>query len=124
MKIRCLSLAAALAVALAPSAVLSQASAPAVSAAPKAAKAKSPPRLLTPEESRDSATAPGDLRPEHQVTQQVNIPLGRKAPSKPDSSAVRRGKAASGGGINDAAARCNAEVDEQARASCRDRVAH
>jgi hypothetical protein len=77
---------------------------------------------LSPAESRDSASPPGDLRPERPVTPQVSIPLGKTPPAraKPESRVVRPGKAASTGGIDDAAARCEAQSDEQARAKCRE----
>ncbi len=122
MKIRCLPLAAALAAAVLPCAAMAQASAPAPIAAASASPAAKPgPKRLTPEQLRDSATAPGDLRPEHQVRPQISIPLGRAqpAPLKPPSGAVRRATATTTGGIDDAAARCEAESVEQARASCR-----
>jgi hypothetical protein len=125
MKIRCLPLAAVLVLAVAPFAVMSQASAPSVSAAPKPPSAKPGPRLLTPEESRESASTPGDVRPERQVAPQVSIPLGKKppAPLKSDAGASRRKNGAPPGGIDDAAARCEAQVGEQVRAKCRDQLA-
>ena len=39
------------------------------------ARAKPEKRLATPQEKRDSATAPGELRTEVQATPQLNIPL-------------------------------------------------
>lgn len=131
MKIRHLPLAAALALAATAFAVQAQAqvAAPApilaASAAP-ATTAKTGPRLLTPGQSRDSATTAGDVRPERRVTPQVSIPLGKKPtattqPKRPPSSAQRNGAAA--GGINDGAARCEAQVDEQERAKCHDKLA-
>ena len=119
---RCLPLAAALLLAASPLAATAQSSASApVSAASAASAAKPGPRLLTPGESRDSATPPGDLRPERRVTPQISVPLGKTPPGpvKSESRALRRGKAASGV-IDDAAARCEAQSDEQARAKCRD----
>jgi hypothetical protein len=130
MKNRCLplSLAAVLVLALAPSASMAQASAPppidAASAPP--ATTKPGPRLLTPAETRDSATPPGDLRPERPVTPQISIPLGRAppAPSKVPPRAMRSANPASAAaGIDDAVARCEAEVGEQVRAKCRDQLA-
>ena len=84
------------------------------------------PRLLTPAQSRDRAGPPGELRPEHPVTPQIRIPFGKAppAPSKPLPHAVRRGPVAPTGGIDDAAARCEARHGEQARAKCRDQLAH
>lgn len=110
--------------ALCPCAALAQsaASAPAGSASAAAsapAVAKPGPRLLTPAQARDSATAPGELRPERQVTPQLTIPLSRKPQPPTTSNELRQGKPASAGGVNDAAARCEAQSDAQARARCR-----
>lgn len=129
MKIRHLPLAAAMVLAASAFAVRAQVDVPApilaASAAPAAA-AKTGPRLLTPNQSRDSATTAGDVRPERRVTPQVNIPLGKKPtpttqPKRPPGSAQPGGAAA--GGINDGAARCEAQVDEQERAKCHDKLA-
>jgi hypothetical protein len=123
MKTYALPFAAALMLALSPFPATAQASAPLPNAAASASPAaKAGPRLLTPAESRDSASPPGDLRPERPVAPQINIPLGKTPrPSvKSESRAVRPGKAASAGGIDDAAARCEAQADEQVRAKCRD----
>lgn len=129
MKIRYLPLAAALSLAATAFAVQAQVAAPApilaASAAP-ATSAKTGPRLLTPTQSRDSATTAGDVRPERRVTPQVSIPLGKKptpttASTRPPGSAQPGGAAA--GGINDGAARCEAQVDEQERAKCLDKLA-
>jgi len=124
MKSRCLPLAAALLLAASPLAATAQSSASApISAASAAPAAKPGPRLLTPAESRDSASPPGELRPERPVTPQISVPLGKTPPAsvKSPSRALRRGKAASAaGGIDDAAARCEAQSDAQARAKCRD----
>jgi len=86
--------------------------------------AKSRPRPLTPTELRESATPPGDMRPQEKVTPQLSIPLGKTppAPSKPKLRAARPGTAASGG-IDDAVARCEAQSDEQLRAKCRNELA-
>ena len=88
--------------------------------------AKPVPRPLTPAELRDSASTPGDLRPEDPVKPQISIPLGKGPPagSKLVSRAAPRNAAAPAGGVNDASARCEAEVDEQVRATCRDKLAH
>ena len=121
MKIRFLPLAAALALCLSPLASFAQASAPPASV--PAAATKTGPRLLTPAETRNSATVPGDLRPEHPVTPQISIPLGRKPPPAGVVPAPPRGNAAPGAGVDDAAARCEAQVGEQVRAKCRDKLA-
>ena len=95
---------------------------PSASVAPAA---KPGPRPMTPAEVRDSAAPTGDLRPEGQVTPQISVPLGKAFPAqpKPAAPAVRPATAASSGGINDAVARCEAQVDEAARAKCRDNLA-
>jgi hypothetical protein len=95
--------------------------------APAAAASKPsrlPPRPMTPAQQHDAAFP--DLRPERPIVPQLSIPLGGKgrpervAPSAP----ARPGKAASALSIGDAAARCEAEPSAQARAACRDRLAH
>lgn len=127
MKIRHLPLAAALALAAVGFAAQAQvaASAP-ILAASAAPAAKTGPRLLTPTQSRDSGTTAGDVRPERRVTPQVNIPLGKK-PTPPTQPKRPPGNAQSGGagagGINDGAARCEAQVGEQERAQCHARLA-
>jgi len=80
---------------------------------------------LTPSESRDSATAPGDLRPERRVTPQITIPLNNagQVPAKSVLTPPPRAKPAPSGGIDDAAARCAALADAQAREQCRDKLA-
>lgn len=127
MKTRCLPLAAVLAVALSPFAAMAQASAPAPLPAASTPRASKPgPRSLTPTELRDSASQPGDLRPERAVTPQVRIPLGKTPPTqmKSESRALRRGNATSTGSVDEAAARCDAQSGEQARATCRERLTH
>ena len=127
MTIRCLVLAAALALVASPVAAIgpAAASAPPAAAAPAAPAIPTGPRLLTPGESRDSASPPGDLRPERPVTPQISIPLGKAppAPLKLPSRVAPRGNAAAANGIDDAAARCEAEPGEQVRAKCRDKLA-
>jgi hypothetical protein len=92
--------------------------APAAASAPLAAKAG--PKRLTPTELRDSATMPGDLRPEDRVTNQIVIPLRKGAgPRKAPVSSARRPAAAASGGIDDSAARCEAEASGQASETCR-----
>ena len=83
-------------------------------------------KILTPSESRDSATAPGDLRPERRVTPQVTLPLtqaGKAVPAKSVLTPPLRANPAPSGGIDDAAARCGALVDAQARDQCREKLA-
>lgn len=82
-------------------------------------------KLLTPSELRDSATAPGDLRPERPVTPQVTIPLNKagQVPAKPVLNPPPRAKPAPSGGIEDAAARCGALADAKERDQCRDKLA-
>jgi hypothetical protein len=118
--------AAVLAWAALPSGALAQASVPAQSAAasaPVAAKPRSAP--LTPQQLRESATSPGELRPERAPVPQINVPLGRKpaVPVKPQSKASGRGEAEPADGIDDAVARCEAQSDRQVRADCRARMA-
>lgn len=88
---------------------------------------KPAPRPLTPSALRDSASPPGDLRPEDRVKPQISIPLGRKpVPAvAPEPRAQRRigSASAAAGGINDATARCEAEVGDAARAACRAKLA-
>ena len=108
--------------------LLSQAQSQAPSTAPvPAAIASAPPlktigpRLLTPEQKRDNAelTAAPESRPDRAVTPQLTIPLGRKAAP----AAVRGSKAPASGGVDDAAARCEALSGKQARLICLDRAA-
>jgi hypothetical protein len=97
---------------------------PAGSAGPSV---KPGPRLLTPAESRNSATIPGDERAERPVTPQLSIPLGKTPPAP---LAAPKSRTAPGPSRNpspavadgDEAARCEAERGEQVRAKCRDRA--
>ena len=109
-----------------PSCALAQVSVPAQSPAASAAVAAKPrPAPLTPQQLRESATSPGELRPERATAPQVNVPLGRKpaVPVKPQSKASRRGEAEPADGIDDSVARCEAQSDRQVRADCRARMA-
>lgn len=81
--------------------------------------AKPDKRPATPAEMRDSATAPGDLRPERRVTPQLSIPLTPNATPKPVLTPTPKGAAAPSGGVDDSVARCNAMADAQARDACR-----
>jgi hypothetical protein len=80
---------------------------------------------LTPQQLRESATSPGELRPAHATVPQINVPLGTKPalPVKPQSRTSRRGQAEAADGIDDAVARCEAQLDRQVRADCRNRLA-
>ena len=129
MRTHYLNFAAALALAVLPLATMAQASAPLPSSPHPAASApiliKPGPRLLTPHESRDSATQPGDLRPERPVTPQISIPFGKTPPpaTAPNPNAARRNPSPGPAGVEDAVARCEAQIGEQVRAKCRDRLA-
>ena len=85
---------------------------------------KPAPRLLTPAETRDNASAAGDVRPERPVTPQVSIPFGKKnVPSSPtDARTTRPANAKSTGRVDDSAARCESLAGEQVRVKCRDKV--
>src|SRR5436190_22464969 len=117
MKTHCLPLVAVLMLVFSSWAATPQASTQAASDAASAApKTKPAPRQRTPAELRDAATPPGELRPEKPVVPQVSIPFGKTPPAsvKSESRALRAGKAASSGGVDEAAARCEAEADPQA----------
>ena len=145
VRTHCLNFAAALALAVLPLVTMAQANVP--SPSPSSSPSPSPsqsssqsssdpaasapilikpgPRLLTPHESRDSATQPGDLRPEHPVTPQISIPFG-KTPlpaTPPNPNAAKRNLTPAPAGVEDAVARCEAQIGEQVRAKCRDRLA-
>ena len=114
-----------LAMAMAPLQALAQANAPLPDTAPSAAapiRIKPAPRLLTPTESRDSATLPGDVRAERPVTPQISIPFGKTpaAPFKSEERAKPVGGAAASTRHDEEAARCETLVGEQVRAKCRD----
>ena len=96
-----------------------------VASAPVPPQTRPGPRLLTPIESRDSATQPGDLRPEHPVTPQISIPLGKTPPvaRSPQPIGATRKPTSAAAGIDDAVARCESQLGEQVRAKCRDRLA-
>ena len=100
---------------------------PGASSAPAAPASKpTGPRLRTPAEIGNRATAPGDLRPERPVAPQITIPFGKTSspPAKNEARVVPRGSPAqTGGGIDDSAARCEAQADEPLRAACRAKLA-
>lgn len=103
--------------------------APPSAASGPAAAASAPvgPRLRSPAETGKRATPPGDLRPERPVTPQISIPLGRNQPpaAGTEPRPLRRGTPPppTAGGIDDSVARCEAQQDEQVRATCRARLA-
>ena len=115
--------------ALPPAASAQTAAAPAAAAAstaPLRMPATRPaPRRQSATESSTNAAAPGELRPERPVTPQIVIPLGKTAPAplKTPARAPRTGNPAPVGGVDDAAARCQAEEDASLRAECRARLA-
>ena len=124
MMFRCL-LGAAMAVALsswAP-ALHAQLTVPAAAAVAAASAASSPPsakpgrRVLTPTEKRESSSMPGDLRPEDRVTPQIVVPLRKGASAQAERPATRA--ASTPAGINDTAARCEAQASREARERCR-----
>ena len=105
--------------------VAASASEQTASAAAAPLRTRPGPRLLTPVESRDSASQPGDVRPEHPVTRQISIPLGKTPPAArtPAPIGARRNRPPADAGADDAVARCEAQIGEQVRAKCRDRLA-
>jgi len=122
MPARCLTSLAAALLAAALASAMAQGAAPTASTAASApVPAKPGPRLQTPEEVRDRAASPGDLRPEERVVPQIVVPLRKNVPppTKAERAAARRGIAASAAGIDDAAARCDAQASKAARAECR-----
>lgn len=133
MTIRNLALATALCAAVSAGALPLLAQADNEAAAPMAAASAAAPRepatlLRTPEEKRDSATAP-DLRPEQAAVPQLSIPLGRTPPTqRPMAGQAGRGASAASaaaiGGINDGAARCEAKASAMERAACRSQLAN
>ena len=116
-------LVAAVAVVLVPWALPLRAQPNAVAASAASAPASSPTaaspgrRVLTPAEKRETSSMPGDLRPEDPVKPQIVLPLRKEASSATPPSARR--SASASGGIDDAAARCEAQVSRQARERCR-----
>lgn len=106
-------------------AVMAQSSAlPSVAAsAPRPAKpVRLPARPLTPAELRESSSPTIDDRREGTATPQLSIPLGKTAPAqlKPAARPARiaAAAAAAASGIDDRAARCEAQADASARAAC------
>lgn len=104
-------------------AVMAQSSAlPSVAAsAPRPAKpVRLPARSLTPAELRESSSPAIDDRREGTATPQLSIPLGKTAPAqlKPAARPARTAAAAAASGIDDRAARCEAQADASASAAC------
>ncbi|HZE91175.1 MAG TPA: alkaline phosphatase PhoX [Rhizobacter sp.] len=130
MKIRCLSVAGAWVLAAAWLPAMAQTSPPmpasAGSAPPRPMVVKPAPRPLTPIEMQNKAAMPGDLRPENPVTPQISIPFGKQPPAAHPAPAAQRAStaAASGAGVGDAAAKCEARKGEQVRVKCREQLAH
>ena len=83
------------------------------------------PRLRSPAETGNRAAAPGALRPERAVTPQISIPFGKAPPPPPKAetgAATRGNPIAPSGTVDDAAARCESQVDDRLRAACRARL--
>ncbi len=85
---------------------------------------KAKPRAMTAAEKRDSATVPGDVRPEDPVVPQLSIPLGKTPPAPVLSKAQqqRQDKAAAMGGVDDSVARCKAAATPAERDACLTRL--
>lgn len=85
-----------------------------------AAAAVPPPQVQTPQSKRDSATAPGTLRPERPAVPQMTVPLQiPPPPASAPAAAIPPNPAASAGGVSDAVARCEAKTSAVERAQCR-----
>jgi cytoskeletal protein RodZ len=83
--------------------------------------AKPVPIKQSPTVQTDVNSPPLDKPPGGDVQPQISIPFG-KTPPPPKNKLGTARKTGSANGINDGAARCNAEADEQARALCRDKL--
>jgi len=81
------------------------------------------PQPNPPEVRSNPVTPPSPLPPTPTVAPQIKVPLTQPRPPTLDPPALQGGKPAPPGGINDAAARCEALADVQARAQCRDKLA-
>lgn len=76
-------------------------------------------RPLTAQELRESATFPGDMRPQDMPPPQVSVPLGRKPPPPSPAEAQEAAQdAGMPGKIDDRVARCKAQADPKQRAAC------
>lgn len=89
--------------------------------APRVGPRAPAPRPRSLSEAADRAAAPGEMRPERAVAPQIKIPLGKTPPppSRSEAAVVAKGRARSVGGVDDAAARCEAIDDDKQRAACR-----
>jgi hypothetical protein len=77
-----------------------------------------------PAEARGATvTGPSAMQPAPWAAPQITIPLVKPRPLTLDPPALQNGKPAPPGGVNDAAARCEAQADMQVRAQCRDKLA-
>ena len=96
---------------------------PAEAAASAPVQSKTRPRPMTAAEQSESATVPGDHRPEEPVVPQIHIPLGKR-PVLPETraEAQRRSKVEARGGIDDDVARCKAAATAAARDECQTRL--
>lgn len=127
MKFRCLPLTAALVLTLAALSASAEMRAPVPAPSASTPTAVPPgPRLVSPVEMNQNASPPGALRPENPVTPQIVIPLRNPPPAtptlQPEKPALRPARPAPAGGINDAAARCEALSDDAARVACRNKL--
>jgi len=106
----------------APARVPAPLAAPPASAPPVISKSK--PRAMTPAEKRDSASVPGDVRPEDPVVPQISIPLGKTppAPSLSKAQQQRHEKTSAMGGVDDSVARCKAAATPGERDACLTRL--
>jgi len=96
---------------------------PAAPVASAAATTRPGPRVVTTTEQRENSATPGAVRPDPKVAPQVNIPLVNTPVSarKPPLTS-RSGNTAPTGGIDDTAARCEAESNAQLREQCRNKL--
>ena len=82
-----------------------------------ASAAAAGPRPLTPKETRDGSSMPGDIRPEDPVIPQISIPLGKHV--APGTRRVQAAKPPSASGaVDDSVARCEARTSKAARSAC------
>jgi len=89
--IACLALAATPAPGVMAQALPAQGQSPAASAPDSGRPVR---RALTPEELRESASFPGELRPAGPATPQIRVPLGQKPPTRPTSPTAAAARAA------------------------------
>jgi hypothetical protein len=122
LTLACMWTAATAVFAQVPARVPAPLAAAAASAPPVVNKAQ--PRAMTAAEKRDSASVPGDVRPEEPVVPQISIPLGKTPPAPTLSKAQqqRQDKAAAMGGVDDSVARCKAAKTPAERDACLTRL--